>query len=187
MISIVGVFHVGHRSQRIIMEGQTRPWRKLYLLPPLKQTNKKTNTCNNSRASAASLWLLYSIMHELTGVHFVLAGVKPGPQGVIRTPCTLCWTPTTAPLMGGDARRERMLSDSWNIQRAQYVLSCLYFIKTYLTSQDNPKCYATKLWEQYQGDIKVTSNERKAEFSSAFTHVPSQTAASLSRRGWLPW
>lgn len=48
-------------------------------------------------------------------------------------------------LWWGGARREQMLSDSWNIQRAQYVLSCLYFIKTYLTSQDNPKCCTTKL------------------------------------------
>lgn len=62
MISIVGVFHVGHRSQRIILEGQTRPWRKPYFLPPLKKT-KKTNTCNNSRASAASLFSVATVFH----------------------------------------------------------------------------------------------------------------------------
>lgn len=92
MISIVGVFHVGHRSQRIILEGQTQPWRKPYFLPPLKKT-KKTQTpviTQGQVLRVSSLWLLYSIMHELTGVHFVLAGVKLGPQGVIRTPCTLC-------------------------------------------------------------------------------------------------
>lgn len=62
MISIVGVFHVGHRSQRIILEGQTQPWRKPYFLPPLKK-QKKPNTCNNSRASAASLFSVATVFH----------------------------------------------------------------------------------------------------------------------------
>lgn len=88
MISIVGVFHVGHRSQRIVLEGQTQPWMKPYFLPPFKK--KKKNTTQGQVLRVSSLWLLYSIMHELTGVHFVWAGVKPAPQGVIRTPCTLC-------------------------------------------------------------------------------------------------
>lgn len=94
MISIVGVFHVGHRSQRIVLEGQTQPWMKPYFLPPFKKIKKlkipTPVTTQGQVLRVSSLWLLYSIMHELTGVHFVLAGVKPGPQGVIRTPCTLC-------------------------------------------------------------------------------------------------
>lgn len=82
MISIVGVFHVGHRSQRIILEGQTQPWKKPYFLTPLKK-NKKTPpvTTQGQVLRVSSLRLLYSIMHELTGVHFVLGGVKLGTTG----------------------------------------------------------------------------------------------------------
>lgn len=63
MISIVGVFHVGHRSQRIVLEGQTQPWMKPYFLPPFKKKTKKKNTCNNSRASAASLFSVATVFH----------------------------------------------------------------------------------------------------------------------------
>lgn len=65
MISIVGVFHVGHRSQRIVLEGQTQPWMKPYFLPPFKKIKKikNPNTCNNSRASAASLFSVATVFH----------------------------------------------------------------------------------------------------------------------------
>ena len=79
VIRIVGVYHAGgHRPQEIDLE-------EALFLTDMKNT---CNICNvqlkgstSITASLSSVCLLYSIMHERTGVHFVLAGVKQGTTG----------------------------------------------------------------------------------------------------------
>lgn len=75
------------RSAGVCHAGRLRP-RGNGLEEALFLTGMK-NTCNISNVqfkgsrceSFFTVCLLYSIMHELTGVHFVLAGVKLGTTG----------------------------------------------------------------------------------------------------------
>lgn len=80
MISSVGVYHAGRHRPQGYWSGETvSTLEEAVFLTGMK------NTCNISnvqlKGNYCSVCLLYSIMHELTGVYFVLAEFKLGTTG----------------------------------------------------------------------------------------------------------